>query len=45
LQRLSYTRNVAVPEYAKATGEEPVLHAVAFDVLVGQEPHQRLRGS
>ena len=41
-ERLAETGNVAVPEDAPAAGEEPLLDAIALDVLLGQEPHERL---
>src|SRR5215208_1681843 len=43
LERLSDSGDVAVSEDAEGTGEQALLHPVALDVLVGQEPDQRLR--
>ena len=45
LERLSDAGDVAVSEDAEGTGEQALLHPVALDVLVGQEPDQRLRCS
>jgi hypothetical protein len=42
LQRLAHACDVAVAEDAEASGEEGLLHPVTLDVLVRQEPHQRL---
>ena len=38
-QRLAHARHVAVAEDAEAACEELAAFAVAFDVLVGQEPN------
>src|SRR5260221_14427559 len=41
-QRLADAREIAVAEDAPAAGEEPLLDAIALDVLLPEEPHQRL---
>ena len=41
-QRLTHAGHVAVTEDAEAAGEELAAFAVAFDVLVGQEPDRGL---
>jgi hypothetical protein len=43
VQRLADPGHVAVPEDPEAAAEEPVLDAVALDVLGGEEADERLR--
>jgi hypothetical protein len=41
---LAQAGHIAVAENAPNAFDEAVLDAVAFDVLAGQEPHDRLAG-
>ena len=44
VERLPDPGDVAVPEDAEAAAEEALPHAVALDLLDGEEPHERLGG-
>ena len=43
VERLADPGDVAVAEDPEAAAEEAVLHPVAFDVLLREEPDERLR--